>query len=73
MNDLIKQVFLIVGTMVASLLLYMLVFGDAGRDIVWSAIEPVYINEWDVATFHEGNQTTEHMNDTFNKGVDISE
>lgn len=73
MNGVLKYVFLIIGTLVASLLLYMLVFGDVGRNLTWNALEPVYINEWNEATFHEGDMTSEHMTDTFNNTVDISE
>lgn len=73
MQSVIKQVFMIIGAVVMSLLLYMLVFGQAGRTLMWEALEPVYINEWSEATFNEGNQTSEFLTDTFNTGVDISE
>ena len=72
MNNIVKDVFLIIGTLMASLLLFYLAFGDPGRTFMWTGAEPVFQAEWRTATHNDGNTMSAIMNDVFDDAKDIS-
>lgn len=55
----VKYVFLIVGTLALSLVLYSWVFGAPSRQFYWNALEPAYQNSWGDATFHNGTDRSD--------------
>lgn len=72
MHNLVKDVFVLVGTLMASLLIFYLAFGEPGRQVMWTNIEPVFQDEWNNATFNNGNTTSAIINDVFDDAEDIS-
>lgn len=72
MTGLVKNTFLIIGTLVASLLIFYLAFGDPGRNFMWSSMSPVFEQEWQNATWKEGNTNSAILNEIFEKSEDIS-
>lgn len=53
MENMIKYVFLIIGTMLASLLIYGVVFGDVGRTYMWKGLDQGYCSSWKLYTMHD--------------------
>lgn len=72
MHNLVKEVFILVMTLMVSLLLFYLAFGPPGREFIWTNAESVFQKEWGNATFDEGNATSAIMNEVFDDAVDIS-
>lgn len=66
MHGMVKYVFLIVGTLTLSLILYSWVFGAYSRQFYWNALEPAFQNSWGSATFHNGTDRTEVYDDMWN-------
>lgn len=64
MNDLIKYVFLITGTLLASLLIYGTVFGNVGRTAMWQGLEQGYISSWQMYTMHDDTTSPGENNKT---------
>lgn len=73
MHSVVKNVFIIIGTLVMSLLLFSLVFGDAGRGLIWEGVEPVYQANWRMNTYDDGALIGNQMTSTFNQTVEITE
>lgn len=72
MNHIVKDVFVIIGTLMASLLLFYLAFGDPGRTIMWTGAEPVFQEEWNKATSNNGDTMSAILNNVFDDAKDIS-
>lgn len=72
MQNLVKDVFMIIGTLMASLLLFYLAFGDPGRSFMWTNTEPVFQEEWNKATSDNGDTMSAILNDVFDDAKDIS-
>lgn len=53
MNSMIKYVFLLLGTMLASLLIYGTLFGQVGRTAMWQGMNEGYISSWKLYTMHD--------------------
>lgn len=71
MNSVIKQVFLIIGAMVVSLLLYTLVFGDLGKRAMWTGLEPAFQKNWDRYTYDDGERVGEVLTDIFDSAIEV--
>ena len=63
MHGMIKYVFLILGTLALSLLLYTFIFGAPSREFYWNALEPSYQDSWGAATYKNGTERTEIYDD----------
>jgi hypothetical protein len=61
----IKQVFLIIGAMLVSLLLFISIFSDTSRSMVWSVMEPTFIRLWEEITLNDGRLVSELNNEMF--------
>lgn len=72
MHGLVKNVFILVGTMTASLLLFYLMFIGPGRTLMWQGTEPSFKHEWNNATQHNGDETSQIFNTVFDTAEDIS-
>lgn len=72
MHSIVKDVFIIIGTLMASLLLFYLAFGDPGRNVMWGGAEPVFQEEWNKATSNNGDTMSAIMNKVFDEVEDVS-
>lgn len=70
MHGMVKYVFLILGTLVLSLLLYTFIFGAPSRKFYWDALEPSFQESWGNATYRNGTKRTEIYDDMWS---DISD
>ena len=68
----VKKVFLIIGTLVASVLLFTAVFGDVGRELIWTNIKGSFESEWQEATRGDGSREASLVDSVFQKSEDLS-
>jgi hypothetical protein len=66
MSSMVKHVFVIVGTLVLSLILFQLFLGDIGRERIWHMIEPVFKSTWNANTFNDGKLIEQQYTTNFN-------
>lgn len=57
-ENLIKYVFSIIGTLLVSIILFILVFGTLGQQTFWKIIEPTMIRQWQESTLDNGAERT---------------
>lgn len=75
MDSLIKVMFKIIGTLILSLVIYTLVFGDAGRNLMWrgpsgdSGINAGMKAVWHRYTLNEGKGREDVFNDIWDPKV----
>lgn len=73
MEGLVKQVFLIIGALVASLLLFVIVLGDEGKGVIWANLEPTFQTNWERNTLEDGNLVSERLKTTFDGVVEVTQ
>lgn len=66
-ENLIKYVFSILGTLLVGCILFAIIFGTAGQQLMWTAIEPAVIKQWQDSTFDNGTEITVTYEDSFDK------
>lgn len=64
-ESLIKYVFSVLGTLLVGCILFVIIFGTAGQQLMWTAIEPAVINQWQDSTFDNGTEITLTYEDNF--------
>lgn len=57
-ENLIKYMFSIIGTLMLSILLFILIFGTVGQQTMWKIIEPTMIRQWQESTLDNGAERT---------------
>ena len=57
-ENLIKYMFSIIGTLLVSILLFILIFGTVGQQTMWKIIEPTMIRQWQESTLDNGAERT---------------
>ena len=57
-ENLIKIVFIAVGTLLVSLILFDMIFSKGGQEFLWKAIEPAMLNQWTLSTMDNGGERT---------------
>lgn len=65
--------FVIIGTMAVSLLLFSLMFGDTGRKFMWGSMEPIFQSNWDTYTLKDGEVVGEKITETFDNTTEITD
>lgn len=51
--------------LMASTLLWFLAFGDTGKRLMWTALEPVFQSEWRQITLDDGKKLSNQYQDLF--------
>ena len=64
-ENLIKYVFSILGTLLVGIILFIMIFGTAGQQLMWTAIEPAIVDQWQKSTFDNGTEITLTYEDSF--------
>lgn len=57
-ENLIKYMFSIIGTLLVSIILFILIFGTVGQQTMWKIIEPTMIRQWQESTLDNGAERT---------------
>ena len=57
-ESLIKYMFSIIGTLLVSIILFILIFGTVGQQTMWKVIEPTMIRQWQESTLDNGAERT---------------
>ena len=57
-ESLVKLVFTILATLLVSIILFIMVFGSTGQNMMWRAIEPMMIEQWIGTTMDNGGDRT---------------
>ena len=57
-ENLIKYLFSIIGTLLVSIILFILIFGTVGQQTMWKVIEPTMIRQWQESTLDNGAERT---------------
>ncbi len=65
MEKIISRVFLILGTLIASLIIFYLLFSGSTQTILWRGIRTIIQNEWSAVTYDNGYERTEIYEDIF--------
>lgn len=73
MNEFVKEIFKIVGVLVLSLLLFDVIFGNAGANVMYQAVSREYKSIWVDATADSGNIKKDTYDRTFDSAVSIEE
>lgn len=68
-ENLIKTMFVVMGTLLISLIMYSIIFTPSGQKFLWSAIEPAMINQWEESSMDSGRDRTEIYDEEFNDYV----
>lgn len=71
-KKMLKNIFVIVGTMVLSLALFMVMFGDTGKKFMWNGIEPVMTGRWVDMTYSDGVKMDTVKSKPFEEAEDLS-
>lgn len=66
MSSVVRQVFIITGIMMLSLVLFTVLMGDTGRERIWNFIEPTFEKTWETHSFNDGQILSNSYNDFFN-------
>lgn len=73
MNTFLKEIFLVIGIMALSMLLFALMFNDAGHRFIWNALEPVFQSHWRMYSLNNGSITGDQLDVIFNNTVEVTE
>lgn len=65
MSSLIKNVFLIIGSLVAALLMGIVIFSSTGQQFIWSGIHPVMEDQWNQCTMDNGAERSNIYEEAF--------
>jgi hypothetical protein len=57
-EGMIKFVFLILGTLLVGMIMFTILFGTAGQQMMWNAIEPAMLEKWRQSTMDNGAERT---------------
>lgn len=57
-ENLIKTVFIIVATLLVSIILFSMIFTSFGQQFLWRAIEPALLDTWRQCTMNNGADRT---------------
>ncbi len=57
-QSMIKLVFSILGTLLISIILFIMVMGTVGQQFFWRAIEPTMLDQWTQSTMDNGAERT---------------
>lgn len=57
-ESLIKTIFIILGTLLVSIIVYLLIFTPTGQQFLWNTIEPAMINQWEESSMDSGRDRT---------------
>lgn len=66
-ESLIKSTFVILGTLLASIILFLMIFGVTGQQMMWRAIKPVMEDQWSQSTLDNGGKRTIMFEEQFDK------
>lgn len=69
----VKYTFKLLFILMASALVFMFVFGDVFRGLVWEVLEPFYQQVWREATFNDGYRVKEVLDANFDSLVEVFE
>lgn len=58
-ENLIKTTFSIIGTLLVSLILFLIIFTADGQQFLWRAIEPALEEQWSQSSMDSGADRTE--------------
>lgn len=53
-ESLIRTVFSIIGTLLVSLILFTMIFTQTGQSFIWTAVEPMMLDQWRQSTMDNG-------------------
>lgn len=67
----LRNTFLILGTLAASLLLFTLIMGTTGKMAIWHSIEPTFQTNWNMDTLNDGQTMSAQKSKDFNSAVGI--
>lgn len=73
MHSMVKTVFVIIGTMMLSLVLFNIVFGDIGRSLIWGDLEPIFQHNWEMNTYKDGELIGEKLAKTFDEAEEVGD
>ncbi len=68
----VARVFSVLSALMVSLLVWTLLFGYTGRQIMWNGLRPAFEREWDLHTMNSGELANQEFQELFNKGVDLT-
>lgn len=57
-ESLIKYMFSIIGTLLVSIILFTMIFGTFGQQLLWRVIEPAMLTQWEESTMDNGAERT---------------
>lgn len=61
-ESLIKIMFSIVGTLLFSILMFMLIFWPDGQKFIWRAVDNAMVNQWNHSSLNSGEDRTKAYN-----------
>ena len=64
-ENLIKTTFSIIGTLLVSLILFIMLLSATGQNFLWKAIEPVMLDQWRQCSMDNGARRTVVFESTF--------
>lgn len=67
MKSMIKTVFIIIGVLTASLLMYLLLFSSTGQTFMWNAIRPAMEQQWNMSSMNNGVGRSEIYENSFKR------
>jgi hypothetical protein len=70
-SSLVKNVFVILGVMMISTLLFSVVFSGLGRSLIWGAIEPVFQSTWMDNTMQDGSLVDKALTEDFDSLIEV--
>jgi hypothetical protein len=71
MSTFVKNIFLIAGTMMLSLLIFSVVFGSIGKSFMWHSMEPVFQKGWNKYTMNDGDMLTDNLTKVFDNAKEL--
>lgn len=73
MSSFVKQIFLLVGILFLSLVLFSVILGPVSRSFVWNSVEKAYQLNWDRRTQHDGDRVSQVLTDSFNSLQEVTD
>ncbi len=70
MKDVILKVFLVLGSLIASLIIYAMIFSGEYQDFIWGYIDSEIQEEWLECSMNNGSDRTEIYEGYFDAIVD---
>lgn len=71
MSMFVRNIFIIAGTMMFSLLIFAVMFGHTGKSFMWTNMEPVFQHSWDKYTLTDGKLVNDNINQVYNSAVEL--